>query len=65
MVFRQCGGNVRLQRSGQIETRPRDRRTRDIGQRRFECAHRLVVLRHAADAMQAERNHTGKSTLLE
>ena len=26
MVFRQCGGNVRLQRSDQIESRPRDRR---------------------------------------
>ena len=54
-----------MQRSNQIEFRVRDRLTGGIGQRRFERAHRLVVLRHAADAMQAEGNHAGEWTLHE
>ena len=51
-----------LQRS--IKSNFRARRARDVDQWRFERAHRLIVLRHAADAMQAERDHAGNSTLL-
>ena len=34
-----------------------------IGQWCFERAHRLIILRHAADTMQIERNHASESAL--